>query len=242
MIKLINGDCIEVMRRIKSGSIDAIICDPPYGITNCRWDSCIDLVQMWEEINRILKNNGAAVIMCCQPFTSSLITSNKKQFKYLWYWNKSLPTGFLNSKKQPLRCIEDIAIFYNKQCTYNPQKTYGHKPTNISYKCASETIGKVKESYKKGGNTYRYPNNLLNFKSIRNDGSGDEIRYHPTQKPIQLIEYLVKTYTNESDTVLDFAMGSGTTGSACKNLQRNFIGIELDESYFKIAKHRVSDS
>jgi len=239
-IKLWHGDCLELMKQIPNGSIDAVITDPPYGTTACKWDSVIPFEPMWAELKRIIKPNGAIVLFGNQPFTSSLIMSNPKMFKYEWIWQKTQATGHLNSKKMPMKSHEQILVFYNQQCTYNYQKTFDHKPMNSGTKRSTlknNVYGEMKnDNIKFGGNTDRYPRTVINFaKDIQNN------YLHPTQKPITLMEYLVKTYTNENETVLDFTMGSGTTGVACKNLNRNFIGIELDESYFNIAKNRIYD-
>ena len=234
MIDLIKGDCLEVMKSIPSGSVDAIITDPPYGTTACKWDSVINFDLMWEQLNRIIKTNGAIVLFGSEPFSSALRMSNIKNYKYDWVWVKEQGTGFLNSKKQPLRNNEQISVFYKKQPAYNPQMRKGFKP----YSCKQ---GKTKtENYGKQtgaltvSNGERYPLNTLNFKR-------DVKKQHPTQKPVELMEYLIKTYTNENETVLDFTIGSGSTGVACKNTKRNFIGIEQDENYFNIAKERINE-
>jgi len=218
------------MKEIESGSVDMILTDPPYGTTACKWDSIIPLEPMWEQLKRVIKPNGAIVMTASQPFTTTLISSNMKMFKYCWVWKKSKPTGHLNAKKQPLKTYEDVVLFYSNQCTYNPQ---GIKPTD---KLVSRTNrGNYGECSKTTRQTVtNYPRNIVEFPSI--DG------VHPTQKPVALMEYLIKTYTNEGETVLDFTMGSGTTGVACKNLNRNFIGIELDETYFNIAVNRINES
>ena len=235
------GDCLEVMKSIPDGSVDAIITDPPYGTTACKWDSVIDFDLMWEQLNRIIKPNGAIVLFGSEPFSSALRMSNIKNYKYDWIWKKNKSTGFLNSKKQPLRSTENIHVFYKKQCTYHPQKTKGHKPVNSFTKNTSdgETMGKTKKGLTGGGQTDRFPTNVIEVKVINND---DKNKTHPTQKPVALMEYLIKTYTNENETVLDFTMGSGSTGVAAKNLNRNFIGIEQDENYFKIAEERIKET
>lgn len=227
-INLINDDCLEAMKDIPDGSVDMILTDPPYGTTACKWDSIIPLEPMWEQLKRIIKPNGAIVMTASQPFTTTLISSNMKMFKYCWVWKKSKPTGHLNAKKQPLKTYEDVVLFYSKQCTYNPQ---GIKPTN---KLVSRTNrGNYGECSKTTRQTVtNYPRNIVEFPSI--DG------IHQTQKPVALMEYLIKTYTNQGETVLDFTMGSGTTGVACKNLDRDFIGIELDKDYFDIAQARIN--
>ena len=224
---LMKGDCLERMKEIESGSVDMILTDPPYSITACKWDSIIPLEPMWEQLKRIIKPNGAIVMTAAQPFTTALIASNMKMFKYCWVWKKSKPTGHLNAKKQPLRTYEDVVVFYDNQCIYNPQ---GIKPTD---KVVSRTNrGNYGECSKTTRQTVtNYPRNIIEFPSV--DG------VHQTQKPVALMEYLINTYTNEGETVLDFASGSFTTGVACKNLNRKFIGIELDDHYFEIGKNRI---
>lgn len=242
-IDLRHGDCLELMKSIPDQSIDFILVDPPYGTTQCKWDSVIPFTPMWEQVNRIIKDDGAIVMFGAQPYTSALIMSNIKMFKYSWVWEKNKSTGFLNAKKQPLRNSEDIVVFYKKQCRYNPQKSKGNKKVNYYTKNTSDgdTVGKTKVGIKGGGSTERYPTTVLKFKVVNQDGTSDGGNYHPTQKPIKLLEYLIKTYTLPGQIVLDFAMGSGSTGVACKNLDRNFIGIELDGKYFEIAKNRIEN-
>jgi site-specific DNA-methyltransferase (adenine-specific) len=224
---LMLGDCLERMAEIPDGSVDMVLTDPPYGTTACKWDSVIDLPQMWAHLKRVIKPNGAIVMTAAQPFTTTLIASNMKMFKYCWVWEKTKPTGHLNAKKQPLRATEDVVVFYAKPSTYNPQ---GTRPTN---KTVSRTNrGNYGECSKTTRQTVTgYPRNLLKFAST--DG------VHPTQKPVALMEYLIKTYTNEGETVLDFTMGSGTTGVACVQTGRKFIGIERDANYYGIAAGRV---
>jgi len=239
-IKLIHGDCLEVMRDIADGSIDMVLTDPPYGTTACKWDSVIPFEPMWAQLKRITKPNGAIVLMAAQPFTSALVMSNVAMFKYDWVWQKTRPTGVLNAKIQPLRDKEDILVFYSKQPSYNPQglssvnKMVGTGATkanslgNVTGKITQTSTGKYLQ---KNGN---YPRQTLVFK-------GASKTVHPTQKPVALMEYLIKTYTNAGETILDFTMGSGTTGVACKNLGRKFIGIEMDEDYFKVAEKRIHE-
>tara|TARA_R110002153_G_scaffold88458_1_gene217734 strand:- start:76 stop:783 length:708 start_codon:yes stop_codon:yes gene_type:complete len=226
------GDCLEVMKTIPSKSIDAIICDLPYGTTRNKWDSIISLDLIWLQYKRIIKNDGAIILNSAQPFTSVLINSNLKDFKYCWYWQKNRATGVLNAKKQPLRNIEEICVFNVKK--YKPQGLIEvNKPSRNSKK-DYDNYGKgtCKDYTQKYTN---YPKQLINFNSIQRT-------VHPTQKPLDLLEYLVKTYTNEGDTILDNTMGSGTTMLACKNLNRNGIGIENNEKYFKIAEERVNSA
>ena len=239
MIDLRKGNCLEVMKDIPDNSIDAIITDPPYGTTACKWDSVIDFNLMWEQLNRIIKPNGAIVLFGSEPFSSALRMSNIKNYKYDWFFEKDRETGFLNCKKQPMRKIELISVFYNKQCTYNP--ILRDKPIeNIR---PNKKVGKSQGTYGKFKNNSQrtiplnksYPTNLLKF-------SRDKNRKHPTQKPVLLMEYLIKTYTNEGETVLDFTMGSGTTMVACQNTNRKGIGIEQLDKYFNIATKRTKEN
>jgi len=242
--KIIQGDCLEVMKDIPDGSVDMILADLPYGTTACKWDTIIPFEPLWEQYKRIIKPNGAIVLMANEPFTSLLICSNIGEFKYRVVWKKNKATGFLNAKKQPLRCIEDICVFYKSQPTYNPQKTTGHKPVNSFTKHTSDgdTVGKTKTGISGGGQTDRYPTNFVDFKVVNNDGSSEEgKKVHPTQKPVALMEYLIKTYTNEGDLVLDNVAGSGTTGVACQNLNRNFILIEQEPEYIEIINKRLKE-
>ncbi len=236
-IELIQGECLEEMDYISDQSINLILTDPPYGTTACKWDSIISLDQMWKRLKRIIKPNSAIVFTAGQPFTSVLIISNIKMFKYCWTWNKvNSIRNHLNAKKQPMRITEDIVIFYNKQCIYNYIKREGGYTSRKTQPGQSEGFGKVTGIDKGKKVNGLYPINLLNIK-----GHDPNNVLHPTQKPVALMEYLIKTYTNENETVLDFTMGSGTTGIACKNLNRNFIGIELDQKYFEIAKNRIEN-
>lgn len=242
-IKLYNDDCLKCMDMLikEDVKVDAIITDPPYGITACKWDVVIPFTAMWERLNKLIKDNGAIVLFGAEPFSSKLRISNINNYKYDWKWEKTQATNFFNAKKQPLRCIEDIMVFYKKQCTYNPQKTFGHKPINSYTKYLTtvnktEVYGKCKKELSGGGATDRFPRQRLTFASDK-----QKVYLHPTQKPILLMEYLVKTYTNENDTVLDFTMGSGTTGAVCKKLNRGFIGIEIDKNSFHTAQKRIQD-
>jgi len=231
MIDLRKGDCLEVMKSIPNGSIDAIITDPPYGTTACKWDSVIDFELMWEQLNRIIKPNGAIVLFGSEPFSSALRMSNIKNYKYDWIWKKNNKTGFLNAKKMPLKNIETISVFIDK-IRYNPQ---GLKEFNKITKRGSNGdnygVSKTKNLQK----YTNYPTQYLDFKC-------QSKTIHPTQKPVALMEYLIKTYTNENETVLDFTMGSGSTMVACQNTNRNGIGIEQDENYFKIAQDRIKEN
>jgi site-specific DNA-methyltransferase (adenine-specific) len=231
-ITIYKGDCLELMKSIPSGSIDAIITDPPYGTTACKWDSVIDFDLMWEQLNRIIKPNRAIVLFGSEPFSSALRMSNIKNYKYDWVWQKNRATGVLNAKKQPLRCLENISVFNVKQ--YNPQglKAYGKKSRNSKKDSDVYGEGQTKTYIQKFTN---YPKQILKFNSVQRT-------QHPTQKPIALMEYLIKTYTNENETILDFTMGSGSTLVACQNTNRNGIGIEQDEGYFKTAWRRLEQN
>jgi len=236
MIDLRLGDCLEVMKSIPDGSVDAIITDPPYGTTACKWDSVIDFDLMWKQLNRIIKPNGAIVLFGSEPFSSALRMSNIQNYKYDWIWEKEQGTGFARSKKQPLRKHEVISVFYSKQPHYNSQGNKLDKTRRIKRKANSNNKSNS-DSLENSEDrisiyTHETKHTLLRFN--RDKG------LHPTQKPIKLMEYLIKTYTNENETVLDFTMGSGSTGVAAKNLDRKFIGIEQDEAYFKIATDRIS--
>jgi DNA modification methylase len=236
VINLMQGDCLERMSEIPDGSVDIVLTDPPYGTTACKWDSVIPFEPMWEQLKRITKKNSAIVMTASQPFTSALVMSNAKMFKYCWVWDKvNRPTGHLNAKKMPLRQTEDIAVFYSKPPCYNPQMTQG-KPYTATGSKKSSNYGSQVKSTTFCADGLRYPRELIR---IAADERGTVGRIHPTQKPVALMEYLIKTYTNEGETVLDFTMGSGTTGVACVNTGRDFIGIELDETYFNIAKERI---
>jgi site-specific DNA-methyltransferase (adenine-specific) len=233
------GDCLERMKEIPDGSVDMILTDPPYGTTACKWDTVIDLDRMWAELKRIIKPNGAIVMTASQPFTTTLIASNMKMFKYCWVWDKGVGVNFFHVKKQPLKVTEDVCVFYMRQPTYNPSMTKREKPIKKSNNNVGESSGySIDESCEKYvGRVYdeAYPNVILKF-STRSAGSRG---LHPTQKPVELMEYMIKTYTNEGETVLDFTSGSFTTGVACVNLGRKFIGIEMDGHYYDIGTARV---
>jgi DNA modification methylase len=229
------GDCLEVMKTIEDSSIDAIITDPPYGTTACKWDSVIDFELMWEQLNRIIKPNGAIVLFAQDKFMAKLMLSDKNH-RYNIVWDKVMPSGHLNAKKMPLRSDESICVFYKKLPTYNPQITIGRKNNSKSTKEAEGNRNYNKYEQKQNTSNLKYPKSIVSFQK---DHPSKTI--HSTQKPIELMEYLIKTYTNENETVLDFTMGSGTTMVACVNTNRNGIGIEMDENYFNIAKKRVEE-
>lgn len=233
MNQIIHGDCLQVMKNIECDSIDFICCDLPYGVTAPKWDINIDMKVLWPQYNRLIKPDGVIALFASQPFTTKLITSNEKNFKYCWYWCKNQTTNFFHAKRMPLRKIEEICIFNGKK--YFPQITDGHIPTSAAVGCTNGNAyhGKTIRNYE-GGNTTRYPHNLLEFKCVDNYS-----RLHSSEKPVELLEYLVKTYTNENDMVLDNCAGSGSTGVACKNLNRNFILIEKEKSYYDICVERL---
>ena len=248
MVKLYKGDCLEVMKGIQDGSVDAIITDPPYGTTACKWDSVIDFESMWKQLNRIIKPNGAIVLFGSQPFTSALLMSNVKNFRHQWQWVKTRPTGNFQAKYMPMKANEDILVFGLNKVNYYPIMV---KRTEAEFKASyrkndSKSWGNNIQGHKdnliirkpKEEQWYKYPTNILNIKKdTKRNGKS-----HPTQKPIALMEYLVNTYTSENETVLDFTMGSGSTMVACDNLNRNGIGIEMDDKYFEIAKKRIEDN
>lgn len=242
--KIKQGDCLELMRQIPSGSIDMILCDLPYGTTTCKWDTVIPFEPLWAEYKRIIKKNGAIVLFGSQPFTSALGASNLGMLKYSWVWQKSKPTNFANAKKMPLKGFEDILVFYTELPVYNPQglTTCNRTIKNTGTKSRKNAVKYNGDTSYMGtngicGGEYvqthsNYPRGIVEF-------SQDSLSLHPTQKPVALCEYLIKTYTNEGEWVLDNCMGSGTTGVACINTNRNFIGIEQEEKYFTIAKDRL---
>jgi DNA modification methylase len=237
-LRLYNGDCLELMKKIPRKSVDLILTDLPYGITQNGWDCTISYHPMWKQIKRVRKDNAAAALFGTEPFSSYLRISNISEYKYDWIWNKVMKSNFLNAEKQPLRSNELISMFYEGQCVYNPQKTDGHKRVKLT----RSDEGKKYDSYygftkdTEYDSDERYPHTIITFEGVPRRNS-----LHPTQKPVELMEYLIKTFTNEGDTVLDFAMGSGSTGVACVNLNRKFIGIEIDEIYFEIAKRRIKN-
>lgn len=235
-IELWHGDCLELMKNIPDGSVDLVLTDPPYGTTACKWDSVIPFEPMWEQLNRIIKPNGAICLFGSEPFSSALRMSNIKHFKYDWIWEKTKASGHLNAKIMPLKAHETISVFSKGKCVYYPQ---GLKPVSKiqKKKDTKTTTGNGYSSYGKQNKTTTqsiggYPRSVLKF-------SKPSKTLHPTQKPVALLEYLIRTYTNEGETVLDFTMGSGSTGVACVNTNRRFIGIELDEGYFNIATQRI---
>ena len=242
-IELWHGDCLELMKDIPDKSVDMILCDLPYGTTQNKWDSVIPFELLWQQYNRIIKSNGVIALFGSEPFTSKLICSNINNFKYNWIWQKNKCTGFLNAKKQPLNDNETISVFYKKQCTYNPQMTKAEKIYTRGLVIRDKEKGiQQSDNYGEQKSFYQVDNGLRYPKRIQYFNNNDtQNQLHPTQKPVALLEYLIKTYTNENETVLDNCMGSGSTGIACINTNRNFIGIELDNTYFEIAKKRIEE-
>jgi DNA modification methylase len=240
--KLYHGDCLEIMSTIDDKSIDMILCDLPYGTTACKWDTIIPFEPLWQHYNRIIKDNGAIVLTASQPFTSNLILSNPEMFRYEWIWEKTQATGHLDAKRKPMKAHENVCVFYKKQSTYNFQKTYGHKRKVSLAKHKQNTEKNQAEIYHKSDNftdydtTERYPRSVITFASDK-----QKCALHPTQKPVALFEYLIKTYTDEGQIVLDNCIGSGTTAIAAIRTNRNWIGIEKEEKYYDIALKRIKE-
>jgi len=234
-MQLINGDCLEEMKNIPAGSIDMVLADPPYGTTACKWDSIIDLEKMWVELKRIIKPKGVMVMTASQPFTTALISSNLEMFKYCWVWNKRIGSNFASASRMPLKVVEDVVVFGGSN--YYPQKTKGKMRKKGGGKQFVGVYGdKNKDKVTKPYMSDEYhPTNIIEIGNAARKG-----KVHPTQKPVSLMEYLTKTYTNEGDKVLDFCAGSFTTGEACINLNREFIGIEKDKTYFDIGTERIN--
>jgi len=238
-IELIQGDCLEKMKDIPDGSIDMILCDLPYGTTKCKWDVVIPFDAMWEQLNRIIKPNGAIVLFGSEPFSSALRMSNIKNYKYDLVWDKNKGAQPQLANIQPMKSHENISIFGVGRITYNPQKTKGTPYTRDNkQKHNKQSLSNGLKPVKQVNTGFRFPKTIITFSR---DFSA-QTRVHPTQKPVALMEYLIKTYTNENETVLDNCMGSGTTGVACKKLNREFIGIEMDPEYFKIAEKRINEN
>ena len=247
MIDLRKGDCLEVMKSIADNSVDAIITDPPYGTTACKWDSIIDFDLMWEQLNRIIKPNGAIVLFGSEPFSSALRTSNIKNFRYDWYWKKSKAGLFQHAKNRPMKAIETISVFslakwghasqVKNRLVYYPQgvTSIGEKTVTKNFNAGGVGSERPNQVGKKYEAFTGFPDDFLEYPNVIGKSA-----IHPTQKPVALMEYLINTYTNEGEVVLDFTMGSGSTGVACLNTNRNFIGIEQDENYFKIATERIN--
>lgn len=244
MNEIILGDCIDIMSTLPDGCVDMVFCDLPYGTTQNKWDSLIPFDKLWEQYDRVVKIDGAIVLTAQPPFDKILACSNLEHFKYEWIWEKNKATGHLNAKKMPMKAHENILIFYRKLPTYNPQMTTGHKPMNAVLPKDNIPEPEEKRNYNHvdkrlgntGGTTVRYPRDILKFPVINND---DPKKFHPTQKPVDLIEYFIKTYSNPGDTVMDNCMGSGSTIIACNNTDRKYIGIEQNEEYFNTAREWI---
>ncbi len=244
--KLYKGDCLEVMDQLieQEIKVDMILCDPPYGTTACKWDSVIPFDAMWERLNKLIKSNGAIVLFGSEPFSSYLRMSNIENYKYDWKWDKVVGSNFVNAKRMPLKIYEDVCVFYSKQPTYNPQMTIRQKENErISgkSKLKENRINGVQQIIRDTTNRKKYPVNKLEFNRLSKELNSKYV-LHPTQKPVSLLMYLVRTYTNENQVVLDFTMGSGSTGVACMLTDRKFIGIELDDKYFEISKSRLNEA
>lgn len=244
MIDIHHGDCLEVMAGLPDASVDMILCDLPYGTTACNWDTVIPFEPLWAQYRRVAKRNAAIVLTATMPFTAALVMSNPAEFRYRWVWDKvNRITGFLDAKKRPLRVVEDVCVFYGAQPTYVPQKWQGepykawHGPKAAKPAGSAVYQEQITSTLTDCSDGMRYPQDLLRIKA---DNRGAEGRVHPTQKPVALMEYLIRTYTQEGETVLDNCMGSGTTGVACANTGRRFIGIERDDKYFAIASERIA--
>lgn len=246
-VDLMLGDCLEMMAEIEDGSVDMVLTDPPYGTTACKWDAVIPFEPMWAGVKRVLKKNGAAVFTASQPFTSALVMSNAEWFKYCWVWRKSRPSGFAQARNMPLKDYEDVVVFSEgvtvhasqsmRRMPYNPQGLVKFdKPKKYEKKSYSDSAFSKRPSHG------AYQQEEGNFPRQVLDVPSESGTVHPTQKPVALMEYLIKTYTNEGEVVLDFTMGSGTTGVACMNTGRRFIGIERDEGYFDIAEKRIMEA
>jgi DNA modification methylase len=237
-MRLILGDCLEAMRALPDGSVDAVIADPPYGTTACKWDAVIPFAPMWEQLRRVAKPNAAIVLFADEPFTSALVMSNVREFRYRVTWDKvNRPTGHLDAKRRPLRIVEDVCVFARAQPQYNPQMEPGIPYRATSRGRKSENYGQQRDGITTVNAGAYYPRNLV---SISADERGTVGRIHPTQKPVALLAYLVRTYTNPGETVLDFCMGSGTTGVAALQEGRDFIGIEREAAYYEIAQRRIA--
>ncbi len=235
---IICGDCLDVMRGLPDECVDLVLTDPPYGTTACKWDAVIPLEPMWAQLKRVIKPSGAIVMTASQPFTTTLIASNMKMFKYCWVWDKGRGVGHLNAKRRPMMQAEDICTFYSKQPIYNPQMRDRAKARISKNNATQQVYGKTQDEFVGKTLTKKYPINIVAFSK---SGQSDMLS-HPTQKPVALMEYLIKTYTNESELVFDFTCGSGTTCVACVNTNRNYIGIEISEEYCGIARKRVQEA
>jgi site-specific DNA-methyltransferase (adenine-specific) len=240
MIQLHCGDCLDILPTLSPQSIDLVLTDPPYGTTKCKWDTIIPLDQMWSALRHVCKRTTPIVLTATQPFTSLLIASNIKQFRYEWIWNKVTARGHLVAKKRPMAQHENVLVFYEQAPIYNPQMVLKAKPEkgkSVEHSRTEICGGKTTKESETVIRTHSYPKTILTFPSESNTN-----KFHPTQKPVALLEYLIKTYSNVGDTVLDFTMGSGSTGVACVNTGRSFIDVELDEHYFAVAQQRIANA
>lgn len=233
---LYHGDCLEILSYVEDNSVDLVLCDLPFGTTNCAWDSVVDLAKLWCHYAFVTKSNAAILLFAQVPFNIILGQSNLKDLRYEWIWEKTTATGHLNANRMPMKAHENIMVFYNSLPTYNPQKTTGHTPVNsyTKHQDDGEIYGKTQAGLSGGGSTERFPRDVLVFPTDKQKEA-----LHPTQKPVKLLEYLIETYSNEGDTVLDNTFGSGSTGVAAANTGRRFIGIEKDDKYFEIGKKRI---
>ena len=241
MIDLFLGDCLKEMQNIKDKTIDLILCDLPYGSTQCSWDIIIPFDELWKQYDRVLKKSGVVVLFSSGLFTIDLINSNRKNFRYKLIWKKNVPTGMSSAKYRPMKYYEEICIFYREKGTYNPQMKprvgVGKECYNYDHYCGDSNHVSYEKVKKRYDPDFVQPSDVLEFNVVPNRNG----KVHPTQKPVELLEWLIKTYSNEGDLVLDNCMGSGSTGVACKNLSRSFIGIEKDQKYFEIAEGRLKD-
>ena len=237
--QILHGDCLDIMPTIPSASVDMVLADLPYGVTQNQWDQVIPIDQLWDEYRRVTNPNAAIVLTATQPFAAQLIASNRKMFRYDLIWRKNKSTGFLNANRMPLRQHESILVFYRRLPAYHPQKTTGHAPVNSFTKHTGDgtNYGKTKRGVRGGGQTDRHPTSVIDIPVVNNDSNG---KIHPNQKPVELFEYLVRTFTNEGAVVLDNCIGSGTTAIACLNTGRHFIGIEQDAEFRRLANERVT--
>ena len=234
--EILLGDCLELMKDIPNGSIDMILCDLPYGTTACKWDAIIPFNELWKHYKRVITPNGAIVLFCSQPFTSALIMSNPNDFKYCWTWDKVKPNGHLVAKIRPMQRTEDIAVFGKGKIKYNPQMTKRDKPKKSKEYSRTEIMGGEQTNFEERTLNEKYPQSVLEFSN-----ASQVEKLHPTQKPVELFEYLIKTYTNEGELVLDNTAGSGTTAIACINTNRQFIVMEKEQKYYDIILKRVAD-
>lgn len=239
-MNIFNGDCLEVLKTFKDKSVDLVLCDPPYGVTVQKWDSIVDFKAMWKELNRVTKDDSPILLFGTEPFSSFLRCSNIDNFKYDWIWVKNKGTGHLNAKKMPMKYHEIVSVFYRKPVRYFPIETEGHSPMNAATNKPNNINGKHGSVASNTGSTKRKPRSLLEFPVVNNDGTTDGGRFHPNQKPVALLKYLIETYTESGDNVLDFTMGSGSTGVACLETGRVFYGIENDPLIYEVASRRLS--